>query len=212
MELIKKNLGTWIKAALILTIGILFIVMGAAKPESSADANNAINIIIGIVLLVVGALSLVLAIIAACIAKKGFLAVAVPGAIAIALGISILVAKYATTLILLVLYVAPYILIAIGALILADAIFRLVLSAKAKTIKDTLFAIVIAMIIGLVILTAGILCVNGWVIPGDIQVIILGIVLVVVALLQVLFTFVKGPEAVVTIVGVKSAAKEDDKE
>ena len=212
MELIKKNLGTWIKAALILTIGILFIVMGSAKPESSADANNAINVIIGIVLLAVGVLSLVLAIIAACIAKKGFLAVAVPGAIAIALGISILVAKYATTLILLVLYVAPYILIAIGALILADAIFRLVLSAKAKTIKDTLFAIVIAMIIGLVILTVGILCVNGWVIPGDIQVIILGIVLVVVALLQVLFTFVKGPEAVVTIVGVKSAAKEDDKE
>lgn len=212
MELIKKNLGTWIKAALILTIGILFIVMGAAKPESSADANNAINVIIGIVLLAVGVLSLVLAIIAACIAKKGFLAVAVPGAIAIALGISILVAKYATTLILLVLYIAPYILIAIGALILADAIFRLVLSAKAKTIKDTLFAIVIAMIIGLVILTVGVLCINGWVIPADVQVVIFGIVLVVVACLQVLFTFVKGPEAVVTIVGVKSASKEEDKE
>lgn len=212
MELIKKNLGAWIKAALILTIGILFIVMGAAKPESSADANNAINVIIGIVLLAVGVLSLVLAIIAACIAKKGFLAVAVPGAIAIALGISILVAKYATTLILLVLYIAPYILIAIGALILADAIFRLVLSAKAKTIKDTLFAIVIAMIIGLVILTVGVLCINGWVIPADVQVVIFGIVLVVVACLQVLFTFVKGPEAVVTIVGVKSASKEEDKE
>ena len=212
MELIKKNLGAWIKAALILTIGILFIVMGAAKPESSADANNAINVIIGIVLLAVGVLSLVLAIIAACIAKKGFLAVAVPGAIAIALGISILVAKYATTLILLVLYIAPYILIAIGALILADAIFRLVLSAKAKTIKDTLFAIVIAIIIGLVILTVGVLCINGWVIPADVQVVIFGIVLVVVACLQVLFTFVKGPEAVVTIVGVKSASKEEDKE
>ena len=212
MELIKKNLGTWIKAALILTIGILFIVMGAAKPESSADANNAINVIIGIVLLAVGVLSLVFAVIAACIAKKGFLAVAVPGAIAIALGISILVAKYATTLILLVLYIAPYILIAIGALILADAIFRLVLSAKAKTIKDTLFAIVIAMIIGLVILTVGVLCINGWVISGDVQVVIFGIVLVVVACLQVLFTFVKGPEAVVTIVGVKSASKEEDKE
>lgn len=209
MELIKKNLGTWIKAAVILTIGILFIIMGAAKPEASAEANQAISIIVGIVLLVVGILSLALAIVAAALAKKGFLAVAVPGAIAIALGVSILVARYVAELVGLIIFIVPYILIAIGALIVADAIFRMVLSAKAKTIKDTLFAIIMAIVIGLIVLTLGILCVNGWVISGDVQFVILGIVLIVVACLQVLFTFVKGPEAVVTIVGVKSASKED---
>ena len=97
MELIKKNLGTWIKAAVILTIGILFIIMGATKSaDAASDANTAINVIIGIVLLVVGALALVLAIVAAALAKKGFLAVAVPGALALALGISILVEQYAS--------------------------------------------------------------------------------------------------------------------
>jgi hypothetical protein len=210
MELIKKNLGTWIKAAIILTIGILFIIMGATKSaEAASDANTAINVVIGIVLLVVGALALVLAIVAAALAKKGFLAVAVPGALAIALGISILVEKYASGLAVLVLVIVPYLLIAIGALILADAIFRLVLSAKAKTVKETLFAIIIAMIVGAAILVAGILSVRGLVIPFNAQLIIFGIVLVIVALLQILFTFVKGPEAVVTIVGVKSASKED---
>ena len=110
---------------------------------------------------------------------------------------------------MLVLKIVPYLLIAIGALILADAIFRLVLSIKAKTVKETLFAIIIAMIVGAAILVAGILSVRGLVIPFNAQLIIFGIVLVIVACLQVLFTFVKGPEAVVTIVGVKSASKED---
>ncbi len=206
MELVKKSLGTWIKAAIILTIGILFIVMGAT---GSGEADTAINVIIGVVLLIVGGLSLLLAIVAACMEKKGFLAIAVPGALAVALGISILVAKYATELVLLVLYVVPYLLIAIGAVILADAIFRLVFSAKAKTVKDTLFAIIVAMVIGVAILTIGILCVNGWVIHGNVQLIIFGIVLILVAALQVLFTFVKGPEAVVAIVGVKSSSKSE---
>lgn len=210
MELIKKNLGTWIKAAVILTIGILFIIMGATNDIGTAsNADTAINVIIGIVLLIVGALALVLAIVAAALAKKGFLAVAVPGALALALGISILVEKYASGLAVLVLVIVPYLLIAIGALILADAIFRLVLSAKAKTVKDTLFAIIIAMVIGVAILVAGILSVRAIVIPFNAQLIIFGIVIAIVALLQVLFTFVKGPEAVVTIVGVKSASKED---
>ena len=209
MELVKKNLGTWIKAAIILTIGVLFIIMGAAKPETSSAANNAVNVIIGIVLLVVGTISLLVAIIATCVAKKGFLVLAVPGALAIAVGVSILVSKYATGLVMLILYVIPYLLIAIGAVILGDAIFKLVFSAKAGTIKDTLFAIIIAMIIGLGVLALGILCVNGWVISGNAQLIILGIVLIIVACLQVLFTFVKGPEAVVTIVGVKSSKEEE---
>lgn len=208
MELVKKNLGTWIKAAIILTIGVLFIIMGAAKPETSSAANNAINVIIGIVLLVVGAISLLVAIIATCVTKKGFLVLAVPGALAIAVGVSILVSKYATGLVMLILYVIPYLLIAIGAVILGDAIFKLVFSVKAGTIKDTLFAIIIAMIIGLGVLALGILCVNGWVISGNAQLIILGIVLIIVACLQVLFTFVKGPEAVVTIVGAKSSKEE----
>lgn len=210
MELVKKNLGTWIKAAIILTVGILFIVMGAANGKASGNASDAINIIIGVVLLVVGGVSLLLAIVASCMAKKGFLAIAVPGALAIALGVSILVAKYATDLVLLVLYVVPYILIAIGTVVLADAIFRLVFSAKAKTIKDTLFAIVVAMVVGVAILTLGILCVNGWVIGGNVQLIIFGIVLILVAALQVLFTFVKGPESVVAIVGVKTSSKENN--
>ena len=209
MELVKKNLGIWIKAAIILTVGILFIVMGAAKGEASGNASDAINIILGIVLIAIGSLSLALGIVAALVAKQSFIAVGIPGGIALALGISLLVAKYATGLIVLVLYIVPYLLIAIGAVILVDAIFRLIFAIKAKTVKDTLFAIVVAMVVGVAILTLGALCIGGNVIPTGAQLVILGVVLILVALLQVLFTFVKGPEILVAVVGAEPKSKKE---
>lgn len=210
MELVKKNLGIWIKAAIILTVGILFIVMGAAKGEASGNASDAINIILGIVLIAIGSLSLALGIIAALVAKQSFIAVGIPGGVALALGISLLVAKYATGLIVLVLYIVPYLLIAIGAVILVDAIFKLIFAIKAKTVKDGLFAIIVAMVIGIAILVLGALCIgNDSVISANAQLVILGVVLILVALLQVLFTFVKGPEILVAVVGAEPKSKKE---
>ena len=210
MELVKKNLGIWIKAAIILTVGILFIVMGAAKGEASGNASDAINIILGIVLIAIGSLSLALGIVAALVAKQSFIAVGIPGGVALALGISLLVVKYATGLVVLVLYIVPYLLIAIGAVILVDAIFKLIFAIKAKTVKDGLFAIIVAMVIGIAILVLGALCIgNDSVISANAQLVILGVVLILVALLQVLFTFVKGPEILVAVVGAEPKSKKE---
>ena len=59
MDLIKRSLSRWIQAALILVIGILCIVAGASgngNPNTAQNATDAISIVIGIVLIVIGAL------------------------------------------------------------------------------------------------------------------------------------------------------------
>ena len=115
MQFVKERLGKWIQAAIILTVGILCIVagavMGSNDPMGAADALDAISLVLGIVLIVVSSLSLLLAIVVAVLAKKGFAAVAFPGAALLALGISLCVAKYAATLITLLITVVPYLLL-----------------------------------------------------------------------------------------------------
>lgn len=208
MELVKKSIGKWIQAAIIMVVGILCIVAGAAignqNGSAAQDSLNAISVTLGIVLIVVGALALVIAIVASVLVKKGFAAVALPGGVLVALGISLVAAKYAGSLIGIVITVIPYLLLVIGAILLGDAIYSLVKAVKAKCVKSALAAIIFAMIVASVAIVIGSLCVgDNPVIAQNIQLIVFGIILVVVAILQVVLTLVKLPDNVVAIVSIK---------
>lgn len=196
MDLVKRSIGKWINAAIVLTLGILVIVMGAAK-DGSPEAAEGISLVLGIVLIIVGALALVLAIVGGILSKLGFASTGVAAGLTLALGISLVVGKYAAALIVLFLYIIPFILIVVGAVILADAIFQLVLAIK---LKGSVITPIIAIVIGAAAIVLGCLCVgNDPVIPQNVQLIVFGIVLCVYAVIMVLGTFFKLPAAVVVV-------------
>lgn len=205
MDLVKRSISKWINAAIVLTLGILVIVMGAAK-DGSAEAAEGISLVLGIVLIIVGALALAIAIIGGILSKVGFAATGIAAGITLAFGISLVVGKYAAALIVLFLYIIPFILIVVGAIILADAIYQLVLAIKQK---GNVIPAVIAIIIGAVALVLGCLCVgNNPVIPQNVQLIVFGIILVLYAIVMVLGTFFKLPDATVVVVSKEKPAEE----
>ena len=206
MDLVKRSISKWIGAAIILTIGILVIVMGALNgKEGTPEAAEAISIVLGIVLIVVGSLALVLAIVGGILAKTGFLAGGIVAGVTLALGISLVVGKYAAGLISLFLYIIPFLLIVMGAIIIADAIYGLVLAIKGKS---KFIAQIISIVIGAVALTIGCLCVgNDPVIPQNAQLIVFGIVLCLYAVVIVLGTFFKLPTATVVVVAKEEKAE-----
>lgn len=213
MQFVKERLGKWIQAAIILVIGILCIVAGAAMGgnswEAAQDALDGISITLGVILIIVGALSLVLSIVVAIIAKKGFAAVAIPGAVILAFGISLVVAKYAATLLLILLTVIPYLLIAVGAVVLGDAIFNLITGIVKKNVKAVLVGVIVAMVIGVAAIVLGALCIGEKpVIAQSAQLIVFGIIVCLVAALLVVLTFVKLPDAVVVVVKQDKAKEE----
>ena len=205
MDLVKRSLSKWIQAAIILTVGILCIVAGATKDAQTAgNAADSISVVLGIVLIVVGSLSIALAVVVGILAKKGFAAIAIPGGFALAIGISLVVLKYASGLIRLLIAVVPYILIVLGAVILADGIYQLVRGAVSKNVKGALVPAIILMVLGTIGIVLGALCIgNDPVIGKDVQLIIFGIIVCLVAALMVLLTFVRLPDAVVTVVKVE---------
>ena len=206
MQFVKDRLGKWIEAAIILVVGILCIVAGAAwgnnDGEAARNAIEGINNVLGIMLIVVGSLSLVLAILVALLAKKGFALVAFPGAILLALGISVVAGQYAFSLIQILIYVVPYLLITLGAVVLIDAIFTCVFAIKDKKIKASLPGVIVGALVGIAAIVLGALCVgNNPVIKQGVQLIVFGIVLILVAVFMVLLTFVKMPS--VTVISVE---------
>ena len=205
MQFVKERLSKWIQAAIILVVGILCIVAGAALHggdlQSAADSMDAISIVLGIILIVVGGLSLVLAIVTGILTKKGFAGVAFPGAILLAFGISMVVAKYAYTFIDLLLKIVPYLLLCVGSVVLADAIFTFVLAIKGKAAKKALPGFIFGCVIAAAAIVLGALCVgNDPVIQYGTQLIVFGIIVCLVAIFQVLLTFVKLPDVVVVAV------------
>ena len=204
MNFVKERLGKWIQAAIILVVGILCIVAGATlggnNPLDAQDALNAISMVLGIVLIVVGSLSLCLAILAGVMTKKGFAAVAFPGAILLAFGISMVVAKYAFDFIRVLLIVVPYLLLCVGAVVLLDAIFTFVMALKDKKMKEALPSFIVGVLVAAASIVLGALCIGeDPVIAFGAQLIVFGLVVVLVALFQVLVTFVKLPDTVVIV-------------
>ena len=207
MEFVKERLSKWIQAAIILVVGILCIVAGAKLGSNSLEAIasaqdvlDGISLTLGIVMIVVGSLSLVLAFIVVILAKQGFAAVAVPGAALLAIGISLVVIKYAYTFIDLLLKVTPYLLIAMGAVVLIDAVFTLLRAVKAKETKAAIIGFVFAFIVAAVAIVLGALCIgDDPVIKYGVQLIVFGIIVTLVGLLKFLVTFIKLPDTVVVV-------------
>ena len=195
MDLIKRSLSKWINGAIVLTLGILIIIMGAAKDKASADSANAISVILGVICIIVGALGLVLAIISGVLTKKGFAVTGISAGATLAIGISLCVAKYAASLIGLLLYIVPFILIVLGAVIIADGIFMLVISIKGKA---KLLAPFVNILVGTTALVLGCLCVgNNPVIPQSAQLVCFGIIVVAYACVIILSSFFVLPTIVV---------------
>ena len=202
MSFVKERLGKWIEAAIILTVGILCIVAGAKMGgndwEAAKNALDSISVVLGIILIVVGSLAIVLGIVVVLLSKKGFLPVALPGGVLLALGISLVIGKYAASLISLSLYVLPFLLICVGAVILCEAIFTLVFAIKDKNVKAVLVLVIVFAIVAIAAIVLGALCLgDDPVIKSNVQLIVFGIVLVLMACLQVLSTLVKVPTIVV---------------
>ncbi len=211
MQFVRERLGKWITAAIVITVGILCIVAGAAMGgndiSAASDSLDAISMVIGIILIIVGSLSTCLAILAGVLAKKSFAAVALPGAFLLAIGISLVVAKYAASLIGLLLLVVPYLLIALGAVVLLDAIVTLVRAIIGKNAGKVIVAFIVAAVIGVGAIVLGALCIGkDPVIKYGVQLIVFGIIVVLEGLFQVLTTFVKLPD---TVVVVATEKKED---
>ena len=202
MSFVRERLGKWIEAAIILTVGILCIVAGAKMGgndwEAAKNALDSISMVLGIILIVVGSLSIVLGLLVAILVKKGFLPVALPGGVLLAFGISLVIGKYAASLIQLFLYVLPFLLICVGGVILIEAILTLVLAIKDKNVKAVLVLVIVFAIVAIAAIVLGALCLgNDPVIKTNVQLIVFGIVLVLMACLQVLSTLVAIPTVVV---------------
>lgn len=208
MEFIKERLGKWIQAAIIIVIGILCIVAGAKfsgnaweTAAAAEDVVNAISLTLGITMIVVGSLSLILAFLTIYLTKgKGFAAVALPGAGLLAVGVSLVVAKYAFTLISLIITVVPYVLIAVGSVIFLDACFTLLRAIKAKQAKAVLVSVIASFIVAAGAIVVGALCVGeDPVIKANVQLIVFGIIVTLVGALEFLATFVKMPDTVIVV-------------
>ena len=187
MLFVKERLSKWIQAAIILVVGILCIIAGAKlgseslqEIASAQDVLDGISMTLGILMIVVGSLSLIMALFIALNAGKGFAAVAAPGAILLAIGISLVVAKYAYTFI--------------------EAIFILVNALKAKQGGTALLGFVFALAIAAGAIVLGALCVGeDPVIKYGVQLVVFGVVVTLVGALQFLATFIKLPDTVVVV-------------
>lgn len=205
MNLIKENLGKWIIAAIIITVGVLCIVVGVKIQNATwgllpQDEINAISLVLGITFIVVGSLAFLLALCAGFVAKKPFAAIALPGASMIAVGASLVVLKYAMNLINLIISVAPYLLLAMGGVILLDAIFTFVRATQAKKANVALVGFICGLVLAAAAIVIGALCIGEEpVIKYEVQLIVFGIIVVLSGLFRLLVTFVKLPDTVVVV-------------
>ena len=190
MSISKRPITKWIKDIIIFAIGILLIVAGAT---SSGAAKDAISNIIGVTIIIVGALSLCFALYATLVLKDGFIILGTPGIILISLGICFLVTKHAMAIIVILLETVPYLLIAVGTIFLCDAIFAMIRAKKVD--KSIILLLIPELVVALTAIVLGILCLpinNGSpIISDNVQLIVLGIIVIIYALYAFLLTVVK---------------------
>jgi hypothetical protein len=215
MKDLSKKISLWITAAIVLTIGILCIVAGAAAGDKAgADAYKGITMVLGIVSLVIASLALLFALINSIVNKKGFAAEGLGAAMLLSIGIFFIVRETtASNLIALVLDFIPFLLIVAGAIILVDAILSIVFGIIKKELKNEIAGIVVEIVVALVAIILGSLCLikkdNGdTIINMNARFIILGIILCLYSVYILLLSFFK-PVAVVAIVASKDDTKKD---
>lgn len=201
MEFVKKSIGTWITAAIVMVIGILCIVAGAQFSNASSgvsDTVNAMSITLGIAFIVVGSLGVILALAGSIFAKKGFASGVGVAGIALAIGIWFVVEKTAFGLIELLLGFVPYVLVVIGGILFIDSTFKLVSAIMEKNIKHALASVIVGYIIAAAAIVLGALCLAD-VISGGAQLIIFGILVTIYGIFMVLGTFINIPTTVVIV-------------
>ena len=182
MVLIKKYLTKIIEAAILLTLGILIILAGAGDGHSA----NTVSTIIGVVACIVGGLTLVLLAIIGIRSRASFAAVAVSSASLLGVGISLFVNPWVMSLVTLLIFVIPYVLITVGAVIILDGVLVLFRAIKGKGL---VLPACLSIVSGVAALVFGCLCVgDNPVIKGSTQLIIFGIIIVVLAAVALLTT------------------------
>ena len=215
MKDLSKKISLWITAAIVLTIGILCIVAGAAAGDKAgADAYKGITLVLGIVSLVIASIVLVIALVSSIVNKKGFAAEGLGAAMLLSIGIFFIVRETtASNLIALVLDFIPFVLIVSGSIILVDAILSIVFGIIKKTIKNEMVGIIVEIVVALIAIILGSLCLiekdNGdTIINMNARFIILGVILCLFSAYVLLLSFVK-PVAVVAFVASEDDTKKD---
>lgn len=205
MEFVKNNIAKWASALVILVVGILCIVAGAASGEAEAGAYEGISITMGVALLVVSGLVLVLALVASIMSKgeTKFGIAAIGVSVTLALGIFFIADRgLGGELIWLFLNFVPYVLIVVGAIIVLDAILNIVFAlVKKNNVKATIIAAIVAIVLAAVAIILGCLMIgNDPVISKKAQLIVFGVILAVFAIFAALATFVTMPTIKKTVV------------
>lgn len=196
MEFVKKSLGAWIRILFVFVIGVLCIVAGAVH-NGGGDATVALetmSMISGIILIVVGCLAVILAVMFYAQVKKEFIGLTLPGAIMVALGVSLIIGKYFDVFIGVSVYVIPYCLIAAGIIFFASSIIELFKGIKAK---GKVGLAIVLLLVSAGIAAIGFLCVgNNPVISYSNQFIIYGVITVVSALIATCAVAMKKPDVI----------------
>ncbi len=202
MEFVKKNIAKWASALILLVIGILCIVAGAAASSKDASTYQAafegVSMVIGISLLIISGLVLVIALVASIMSKgeAGFGITAIGVSVALAMGIFFVANRgLGGELIMLFLAFVPYVLIVVGSIIVVDAILNLVFAiVKKSSIKEVVIATVIIALFGVIAIVLGALMIgNDPIIGKSAQLIVFGILIVIFAVLACLATFIAMP-------------------
>ncbi|MBQ8427190.1 MAG: DUF308 domain-containing protein [Clostridia bacterium] len=168
-KMMSKETKTVILSAVLLVVGILFCF-------SASMGMAALSYIIGVCLIIAGVVS----IINSAMKKQTILNyTGILGAAIIALGILFAESQLA----MILFYFVPWLLIAVGALIIADAILK-----KISQNNNTVF--ITELIVGIIVLALGI-CLKF--IPGFIEFssVMLGIVLIIYAVYLLIMAFSK---------------------
>lgn len=225
MEFVKKSLSKWVEAILILVIGILVIVAGAQMGNTSVDALingdgsaetiKSISLVLGWSFIVIGSLGILAGIFASVFSRAGFAVAAISAGVTLAAGIWLVVRQQAGNLLFVLIGFIPFVMIVVGAVLLADASFLGLNGFREKTFKAALPATVFGVVIAAASIVLGALCIatteNGnTVIAGNVQLIIFGVILVIYACFLVLATFVTIP--LLAVVAVKKDRSIEDRD
>ena len=186
MKNLTKSLSALISSIIVLVVGILCIVAGAASGETAANAYEGISLTLGISLIVASGLVLLLTLIAVIMSKgkTTFGPVAIGVSLTLALGIFFVSYKnLGSELIWLFLNFVPFVLIVVGSIIIADAIINLIIGVTRKELPQALIPSIVSIVLGAVSVLFGALMVgDSPVISKEAQLIIFGIIIVIYAL------------------------------
>ena len=148
MKLVRKSLNKWIQAAIMLVVGILVIVAGAqmGKGSNPSDALNAISLVLGWTLIVIGSIGIIAGIFAAVVSHEAFATAAMSGGVILADGIWFCVYREAANLMGVLIGFIPFVMIVVGCILAVDALLLVVNAVRQKAMKMALPAVIFGVI------------------------------------------------------------------